>query len=172
MWGSHFLSAFCLLSNIWPLSVHLLSPFCPTYAPVLFLTTFCSPNSYFCPPLVQFFSPLSPFWPLFAHTSDFDFGKTYWTKSGQMLDPIFCSFTAWSPCNWTKPGQFQDTYNLKFVHLLPRYQIGQKWLFMTTLYGWTKSGHLWDSVQNMSWECPTFDLIWSRPIADRTGPGS
>ena len=104
MWGSLFLSTFCRLSTIWPLFVHLLSPFCPTSVPVLFLTNLCSPNSYFCLPLVQFLSPLSPFWPLFAHTSDLNFRNNYWTKTGQMLDPIFFSFTAWSPCNWTKPG--------------------------------------------------------------------
>ena len=89
------------------------------------------------------------------------------TNTGQSLNFIIFPFSIWSPCSWTKSGQYWDT-SPKFVPFLSRHLFI---LYLPLLYGFY--GRI-DAGQKLD-NCPRFVLIfsnlmpWSWPTCCQTG---
>ena len=101
------------------------SHFCPTF--VSHLSHFC-PLSHFCLDPVFQFSVLS--WsglvfvliglknvPLLSSFGPLSPWKMVRTNTGQSLNFIIFPFSTWSPCSWTKSGQYWDSHMSKVCPL-------------------------------------------------------
>ena len=90
-----------LLSRFGLISVPILSS-------VPFLTLFCLLCSQFCPNLVQFLSLLVQYCPHFVLFWASPLWEIFRTNPSHNQDWIIFSFSTWSPCSWTKCGQYLD----------------------------------------------------------------
>ena len=141
----HYLTTFC------PFIVIILPYFCPCpifdyflFTKFLFLST-PGPVFVLSVPFLSSFCPLFWLW----------FWKKLLNKIRSSAGPNIFSFTAWSPCNWTKPGQFQDTYKSQ---VCPPFAQVPHW--PRIWFRWTELGQILDKDIIKSNIGQSLDKIW------------
>lgn len=136
-----FLSIFCPLSRICPFPVHFLSPFCPSFVLVPFLSPFCHKNSNFCPKKLQFLSACScpvPFLSYLCHHFLLRFYQKLLDKNWTEMRPNYFRFyhlvTLYLNKSWTIIGLMEI---LSLSTFCPGTAFRPKILYITVFRGWT-----------------------------------